>query len=458
MSAAEIQISLSKVNMNSKDIAIKVENISKRYRIGLKEKMHDSFGGAILDFIKSPIRNYRKYRSLYRFDDPNPESDKYSNNNTSDVIMAVKDVSFDVKSGEVVGIIGKNGAGKSTLLKILCRITAPTYGRAEIQGKVSSLLEVGTGFHQELTGRENVYLNATILGMTKKEVDKKFDEIVAFSGVEKFLDTPIKRYSSGMKVRLAFSVAAHLEAEILLIDEVLAVGDAVFQKKCLSKMDEISRYGRTILFVSHNMAAVQNLCSRVIVMDSGRIMIDAETITGITEYMHGILGRTDGNHIGSLPRASGVVPTLQKLEFFDGDGKPVHGISSGGPLTIRIHYKYTEPLKSPYFGLRFETAFGANVFFLQTRFQKGHLPDLLPEGVITCHIPRVPLVPGMYYVTLGCGTGDKQLDFIRGARKLQVVEADVFGTGLLPPSTQGLVLVDANWEITDTHNPDTKSF
>lgn len=442
--------------MNSKDIAIKVENVSKRYRIGLKEKMHDSFGGAILDFIKSPIRNYRKYRSLYKFDDHNPESDKYSNNNKSDVIMAVKDVSFDVKRGEVVGIIGKNGAGKSTLLKILCRITAPTYGRAEIQGKVASLLEVGTGFHQELTGRENVYLNATILGMTKKEVDKKFDEIVDFSGVEKFLDTPIKRYSSGMKVRLAFSVAAHLEAEILLIDEVLAVGDAVFQKKCLSKMDEISRHGRTILFVSHNMAAIQNLCSRVIVMDSGRIMIDAETNTGITEYMRGILGGTDGNQIGSLPRASGLIPILQKLEFFDGDGRPVNGISTGGHLTVEIYYKHIESLKDPYFGLKFETALRTNVFLLQTRSQKGHLPDLPPEGIITCHIPRVPLLPGIYYICLGCGTGNNQLDYITRARQLQIVEADVFGTGLLPPSTEGMVLVDADWKITDTDYAEIK--
>jgi len=435
--------------MTNKEIAIKVENISKRYRIGLKEEIHDSFGRAILDFIKSPIRNYRKYRSLYKFDDLNPESNNSSSHDISDVIMAVKDVSFDVKNGEVVGIIGKNGAGKSTLLKILCRITDPTYGRAEIRGKVSSLLEVGTGFHPELTGRENVYLNATILGMTKKEVDKKFDEIVDFSGVEKFIDTPIKRYSSGMKVRLAFSVAAHLEADILLIDEVLAVGDAIFQKKCLSKMDEISRQGRTILFVSHNMAAIQNLCSRVLVMDSGRIVIDGETNAGITEYMRGILGGTDGDQIGSLPRTSGLVPILQKLEFFDGDGLPVNGISAGGHLTVKIYYKHIESLKDPYFGLKFETALRTNVFFLQTRFQKGHLPDLLPEGVITCHIPNVPLLPGIYYVCVGCGTANKQLDYVTRARQLQVVETDVFGTGLLPPSTESLILVDADWEIKD---------
>jgi lipopolysaccharide transport system ATP-binding protein len=442
------------IMMSNNDIAIKVENVSKRYRIGLKEAMHDSFGGALLSFLKSPISNFRKYRSLYRFDDLNPDSGKYSNNPSSDVIMAVNNVSFDVKKGDVVGLIGKNGAGKSTLLKILCRITGPTDGRAEIRGRVSSLLEVGTGFHQELTGRDNVYLNATILGMTKKEVDRKFDEIVAFSGIEKFIDTPIKRYSSGMKVRLAFSVAAHLEAEILLIDEVLAVGDAMFQKKCLSKMDEISHRGRTILFVSHNMAAVQNLCNRVIVMDSGGIIMDGETNAGIEEYLSGVFGGGDGDQIGFLPRDSGVLPVLRKLEFLGNEGQPVNGISAGDPLTAKIYYKHTEPLKDPYFGLRFETIMGTKIIFLQTRFQKGHLPNLPSEGVITCHIPRIPLLPGIYYVSLGCGSANKQLDFITRARQLQVVEADVFGTGLLPPSTQAMVLLDADWIIPDTNNPD----
>ena len=247
--------------MSLKDFAIKAEKISKCYRIGLKEEMHDSIAGAVFDFLKSPLKNYRKYRSLYKF-----EEIKNGNPNTSaaDIIWALKDVSFEVKQGEVLGIIGRNGAGKSTLLKILCKITDPTSGVAEIRGRVSSLLEVGTGFHPELTGRENIYLNGTILGMTKKEVDHKFDEIVDFSGMEKFIETPVKRYSSGMKVRLAFSVAAHLEPEILLIDEVLAVGDADFQKKCLSKMEDVGQEGRTVLFVSHNMPAITRLCKRAI--------------------------------------------------------------------------------------------------------------------------------------------------------------------------------------------------
>ena len=246
--------------MNNKEIAIKVENISKIYRIGSKKEMNDNFVTAIFEFMKSPLKNFRKYRSLYTFNDINANSES----NSSDIYWALKDVSFEVKQGESIGIIGRNGAGKSTLLKILSRVTDPTSGYAEFRGRISSLLEVGTGFHPELTGRENIYLNGSILGMKKREIDNRFEEIVEFSGVRKFLETPVKRYSSGMRVRLAFSVAAYLESEILIIDEVLSVGDADFQRKCLEKMENISKVGRTVLFVSHNMSAIQNLCSRLI--------------------------------------------------------------------------------------------------------------------------------------------------------------------------------------------------
>ena len=232
--------------------------------------------------IKSPFNNYRRYRSLYKFDDLNPDSD----NNDPDIIWALRNVSFEVKEGEIVGIIGLNGSGKSTLLKILSKITDPTEGYAEIRGKVSSLLEVGTGFHPELTGRENIYLNGSILGMKKKEIDRKFDEIVDFSGVEKFIDTPVKRYSSGMRVRLAFAVAAHLEPEIVLIDEVLAVGDIQFQKKCLNKMQDIGQQGRTVLFVSHNMQAVTRLCPRTILLKGGEVIADGPSHQIVSIYMN----------------------------------------------------------------------------------------------------------------------------------------------------------------------------
>jgi len=258
------------------DVAIKVEKLSKRYRIGQKEEIHDTFYGAVSSLIKSPFKQFNKLRKLSNFDRKEDEED---------IIWALRDVSFEVNKGEVVGIIGKNGAGKSTLLKVLSRIVDPTFGKVHLNGKVSSLLEVGTGFNPELTGRENIYLNGTILGMKKIEIDKKFDEIVDFSEMEKFLDTPVKRYSSGMTVRLAFAVAAHLEPQILLVDEVLAVGDLEFQKKCIGRINNVAKEGRTILFVSHNMHTIRNLCETVIYFDSGKIKLYGDTDTIINEYM-----------------------------------------------------------------------------------------------------------------------------------------------------------------------------
>jgi lipopolysaccharide transport system ATP-binding protein len=249
------------------DIAIRVENLSKRYRIGARQKRANTLRETLGNLAASPFDYLR-----HTLRGPTEE----------EIIWALKDVSFEVKRGEVVGIIGRNGAGKTTLLKVLSRITEPTEGRAELNGRVASLLAVGTGFHPELTGRENIYLNGAILGMKRAEIDRKFDEIVAFAEIEKFMDTPVKRYSSGMYVRLAFAVAAHLEPEILLVDEVLAVGDAAFQKKCLGKMGDVAREGRTVLFVSHNMIAIRRLCERVIWLDKGIIAAlgDAGRVVG----------------------------------------------------------------------------------------------------------------------------------------------------------------------------------
>ncbi len=242
---------------------IRVENISKKYRIGLKEESHDSLIGKLFSMLISPFNNFHKLKKLTKFDE---------DDNRSDMIWALKNLSFNVEQGEVLGIIGANGAGKSTLLKILANITEPTNGRIEIRGRIASLLEVGTGFHPDLTGRENIYLNGTILGMKKNDIDSKFDEILEFSGVEKFVDTPVKRYSSGMKVRLAFSVAAHLDTDILLVDEVLAVGDETFRKKCLQKMDTLSlKQGKTVIFVSHNLNVLKSLCQKCILLKEGMI-------------------------------------------------------------------------------------------------------------------------------------------------------------------------------------------
>lgn len=312
--------------------AISVQNLSKRYRIGLKEELPDTLTGALTSWVKSPVRNFKTLRRLSRF----TEGD-----DAEDIIWALRDVSFEIKHGEVVGIIGRNGAGKSTLLKILAGITEPTSGHADIYGRVASLLEVGTGFHQELTGRENIYLNGTILGMTKAEIDRKFDEIVDFSGVEKFIDTPVKRYSSGMQVRLAFSVAAHLEPEILLIDEVLAVGDVAFQKKCLGKMNEVAQGGRTVLFISHDMAAINSLCPRVIYLANGFLTKDGEA-SEVTEYY---FQDTEGSYSryswsGSYRGDRGDAEiTLKEITLKDSKGLSKGIFHESEPITIHIKYE-----------------------------------------------------------------------------------------------------------------------
>ena len=281
---------------------IKVSNLSKRYRIGAKEEGYKTIREAIMAGITAPIRNLKRLRKLTKFDDnnakgnssnPMPHALSSMQSSQDDVIWALKDVSFEVNEGEVMGIIGRNGAGKSTLLKVLSRITEPSSGYVEIHGRLSSLLEVGTGFHPELTGRENIFLNGAVLGMRKREIEQKFDEIVNFAEIERFIDTPVKRYSSGMYVRLAFAVAAHLEPEILLVDEVLAVGDIAFQKKCLGKMGDIAKGGRTVLFVSHNMGAIRSLCGSAIWIDDGQIVERGPTDEVVRNYEEKQLKRFD---------------------------------------------------------------------------------------------------------------------------------------------------------------------
>ena len=313
------------------DLKIQVNNLSKRYRIGLKEELHDTFVSSFLSWAKSPFSNFRKLKNLTDFSDDGQESD---------TIWALNDVSLNVQEGEVLGIIGRNGAGKSTLLKILSRIVEPTSGSCIIHGRVASLLEVGTGFHSELSGRENLYLNGAILGMSKREMDSKFEEIVDFSGVGKFIDTPVKRYSSGMSVRLAFSIAAHLDPEILLIDEVLAVGDAYFQKKCLGKMQEVSSQGRTVLFVSHQMNAIQSLCDRCILLENGRVVKDGDTEVVVNKYLN--LGK-NSDKISDFRYAKdkykdmnlGATVSINEVEFKDNKS----AIAVGEELSINVMVK-----------------------------------------------------------------------------------------------------------------------
>ena len=335
--------------------AIKVENLSKRYRIGLKEEIHDTMVEAITDFIKRPVKNLQRLRRLSTFSKDGNESE--------DIIWALKDVSFEVKQGEVIGIIGRNGAGKSTLLKIISRITEPTSGSVTFNGRVSSLLEVGTGFHAELTGRENVYLNGTILGMSKSEIDSKFDEIVAFSEVERFLDTPVKRYSSGMKVRLAFAVAAHLEPEILLVDEVLAVGDAGFQKKCLGKMDSIAGQGRTVLFVSHNMPVLQSLCPKAILLNDGAIAMQGDSVEVIETYLEQDT-RVGGEFLwewsqNELKKLEPLIPISFRIK--NHEETITDYFSSTHPINIYFSYRITKTVSNLRVGVTLNTMQGESV-------------------------------------------------------------------------------------------------
>lgn len=306
---------------------IKIHNLSKRYRLGLKEKRSETLLGQIGQAICSPWENLKELRKLNRFGEEDES-----------VFWALRDINFEVKAGEVLGIIGKNGAGKSTLLKILSQITEPTSGKIEIQGRIASLLEVGTGFHPELSGRENIYMNGTILGMTKREIDSKLDEIIDFSGIEKFMDTPVKFYSSGMKVRLGFSVAAHLEPEIMIIDEVLAVGDFEFQAKCIGKMENVSKQGRTVLFVSHNLEAIRNLCTRTLLLKNGRIVFNGNTEDAVKKYLDkGEISHAYSHNLMNHPdkKKQGIGLTKAEIKV---DGELSNEIFAGQKLSIILFY------------------------------------------------------------------------------------------------------------------------
>ncbi|MDR4462339.1 MAG: ABC transporter ATP-binding protein [Nitrospirales bacterium] len=430
------------------DLALKVEHISKCYRIGLKENMHDSLGVSFYHFLKSPLQNYRNYRALYEFDNQSPELVE----SQPDVIWALRDISFEVKGGEVVGIIGVNGAGKSTLLKILSKITVPTSGRVTIRGRISSLLEVGTGFHPELTGRENVYLNGTILGMRKKEIDKKFDEIVDFSGIEKFIDTPVKRYSSGMKVRLAFAVAAHLEPEILVIDEVLAVGDAQFQRKCLNKMKDVGQEGRTVLFVSHNMPAVTRLCSRSILLNGGMVQEDGPTHEVISAYLNSDIGAQAERKWVDLMQAPGdEVVRLCGVRVRTSDGCVSETVDISQPIRIEIEYEVLQPgyvLRIYYHVINEE---GIEAFLpLDNDVTWRNKPRPVGRYVSTSVIPGDLLSEGRYFIGPTIGTENPTVKRLRvnDAVAFHVIDS-MDGNGARADSTgniPGVVRPLLKWE------------
>ena len=364
-------------------------------------------------------------------------------NSDGEEIWALKDVSFTVEQGEVLGIIGRNGAGKSTLLKILSRVTAPTSGRIKVKGRVASLLEVGTGFHPELTGRENVYLNGAILGMSRKEIDHKFDEIVDFSGVEKFIDTPVKRYSSGMYVRLAFAVAAHLDPEILVVDEVLAVGDAEFQKKCLGKMGEVAQEGRTVLFVSHNMAAIESLCSKGLVFETGRMAFWGNIQEAITFY----LKKTQG---GNLHKD--IERRVERVVLIDRDGNPRNMFQMGEPLSVLIEINTRGRLiRRPVLGLGIDTDMGQRLFTVGTYFSQDELLPMQGNVQVLCEMDAPNLIPGEYFVKVGLNDNFTVLEEQDHIANFTIEAGDVFGNGRFPHKNkrQGLIAVNSRWKQVD---------
>ncbi|MEK6334884.1 MAG: polysaccharide ABC transporter ATP-binding protein [Acidobacteriota bacterium] len=400
------------------EIAIRCDGLSKRYRIGRPER-YLALRDVVTDAVSSP---FRRLRSAFS----NAKSNGNGNSpveTRSNIIWALDNLSFEVKHGEVVGVIGRNGAGKSTLLKILSRITKPTKGSAEIHGRVGSLLEVGTGFHPELTGRENIYLNGAILGMRKAEIDRKFDEIVAFAEVEKFIDTPVKRYSSGMHVRLAFAVAAHLQPEILLVDEVLAVGDAAFQKKCLGKMGNVAKEGRTVLFVSHNMQAMSQLADRCILLDAGQARFDGATAQAVAMYLGNETDAGTAGHYAAPAEKAGNHIAWARVHTSGAPG--IH--HWGEPISFEFGIRIVEPQESLCFAFNVRNSFSYNacyfwLFDSETNF--GREPGTF---ILKCEVPKFRLYMGSYSLTawLSERRGDTYFEIIRDICPFEVSMANL---------------------------------
>lgn len=419
--------------------AIKVHNLGKAYRIGLKEQKKETLVAAIIDVIKTPFKNFKKISNLRKLN---------SSVNDSDVFWANRNLSFEVKTGEVLGIIGKNGAGKSTLLKLLSRITEPTEGIIEIYGKVASLLEVGTGFNPELTGRENIFLNGTILGLTKKEIENRIDDIIEFSGIEKFIETPVKRYSSGMKVRLAFAVAAHLDPEILIIDEVLAVGDAEFQKKCLGKMQDVAgKEGRTVLFVSHDMAAVKNLCTRAILLQNGDLVKSGSPNDVIDFYLRSNTASIQSNTFTDKKKGRG--DGRFQATGFDlfKNGHKVLLAESGQDLEIKLYYKVKEKGPDPVVILIIKDNLDQELFTCLSRNSYNGVMSLNTEGEIYCIIPKLPLLAGIYSIDILLKFGQDLTEEIINAITLEVERGDFFGTGKINSDMMNGMIIHHTWIV-----------
>lgn len=421
------------------DIAISVDGLSKKYRLGAHLDGYKTLREALVKAIKKPLQSARN---------------KPTARDNDTALWALKDVSFDVRQGEVLGIIGRNGAGKTTLLKVLSQITEPTTGRAKIYGRIGSLLEVGTGFHPELSGRENIYLNGAIIGMKRAEIDRKFDEIVAFAEIEKFLDTPVKRYSSGMYVRLAFAVAAHLEPEILVVDEVLAVGDAAFQQKCLGKMEDVAKTGRTVLFVSHNLAAVQSLCTEALFLEEGFAVSKGNVHKVIGEYIQKVTPQSANQSIDLklLPRDRRLKAIFAEGRLNNKNLAGHHYFQPEETLSLKLVLDLESAYRQCTIGIHFDNHMGARVLAVNTRWAMKPIDLGMGLKKIECLINDMPLVPGRYYISIGFSASGEQIDWLERIACLEIADYDVYGTGELPWVDQGYFLAHPHWSISELNN------
>ena len=409
--------------------AIRMERLTKRYRIG-ERAPYRTLRGVLNRALAPPFLRRRPARA-----------------EAEDYVWAVNDVTFDVEQGEVLGLIGRNGAGKSTLLKLIARITEPTSGHAEVRGVLGALLEVGTGFHLELTGRENIYLNGAILGMRRAAINRRFDEIVDFSGVERFLDTPVKHYSSGMFLRLAFSVAAHLEPDILVVDEVLAVGDAEFQRKCLGKVHDVSSEGRTVLLVSHNLAAVTGLCSRTVWLDQGGVAAIGETEDVVRRYLAASEAGAGGDLAERRDREGTGRLRFTAFRVESADGAPVQAVMSGDSVRLVAEYAAEPGIRDVTARFQLTNSLGHVVltFWTEAAGQRFEAP---PErGRIIAEAPRLPLLADHYTVTLWAGVQGHTADQI-DAGYIDVADGDFYGTGKsMQGHRHGVFQVEHSWRI-----------
>jgi lipopolysaccharide transport system ATP-binding protein len=411
------------------DIAIEVDSVWKRFHRG---EFHDS----LRDLIPALAR-----RMVGR----GPKRDELAEGD----FWALRDVSFQVRQGEVLGIIGANGAGKSTLLKILAKILKPNRGHIRVNGRLRALIEVAAGFHPDLTGRENIYLNGSILGMKKREIDAKFDEIVEFSGIGDFLDTPVKRYSSGMHARLGFAVAAHLEPEVLIVDEVLAVGDQAFQEKCLGKMSDVAQSGRTVLFVSHNLAAVQELCSRAILLENGRVVYEGTAGDAVEQYLVQIRnGMTTVPLLDRMGRTGTGRVRISGFRIECPQGMPVRMPRCGERVCLAIDYQAADDCRNVDIGISIYNNAGSILSVLYASYMRGAFQSIPTQGTFRCIVNRLPLVPGYYRVSARVYENGVEADCPRdGVGFVLVEEGDYYGTGHAPSHRNASFFMDGEWRV-----------